>query len=145
MLLATQSNMFNWFKSKKPKSLGQQGEEFAQGEYKKRGYKIVAANFFNKKGLRKGEVDFIAKNKKQIVFVEVKTRNKLVEKFGTGQEAVDIFKQRKLLQAVKIFLLQNPGFTNLQPQIDVCVVLYSELDNPPFSATILTNAVDDWN
>ena len=57
--------MFNIFKPKpvQPKTLGQRGEEFAQGEYKKRGYRIVVANFFNKKGLRKGEVDFIAKNK----------------------------------------------------------------------------------
>ena len=139
--------MFNLFKPalKKPKSLGQLGEEFAQGEYKKRGYKIIAANFFNKKGLRKGEVDFIAANKQEIVFVEVKTRHTQSLKFGTGAEAVNVFKQLKLLKAVKIFLQQNPKYQSLRPQIDVCVVAYSELDKQQFSATIIANAVEDWN
>jgi uncharacterized protein (TIGR00252 family) len=139
--------MFNLFKSepKKPKSLGQLGEEFAQEEYKKRGYTIVAANFFNKKGLRKGEVDFIAKNKQDIVFVEVKTRHVLVEKYGTAAEAVNVFKQLKLLKAVKIFLQQQPKYQKLRPQIDVCAVAYNELDKTPFSATIIPNAVEDWN
>ncbi len=63
--------MFNWIKKKtlsleKPKSLGQLGEEFGQSEYRRRGYKILAANFFNRKGLRFGEIDFIAKDKEGI-------------------------------------------------------------------------------
>ena len=68
--------MFNFLKSKpqKPKTLGQLGEEFAQGKYKKHGYKILTANDYNKKGKRLGEIDFIAKNKDKLVFVEVKTR-----------------------------------------------------------------------
>src|ERR1700722_7269210 len=137
--------MFNLFtsKPKKSKSLGQRGEEFAQGEYKNRGYTIVAANFLNKKGLRKGEIDFIAKNKHQIVFVEVKTRHVIPSRFGGGAEAVNIFKQLKLLKAVKIFLLENPKYRDLQPQIDVCEVIYTELDKQPFSAKILMNAVED--
>lgn len=139
--------MFNFLKNlkQKPKSLGQRGEEFAQAEYKKRGYKIIAANFFNKKGLRKGEVDFIVKNKKEIIFVEVKTRHVLSAKYGTGAEAVNAFKQLKLLKAVKIFLLQHPKYQDLQPKIDVCVVRYNELDSPAFSAIIIPNAVEDWN
>lgn len=137
--------MFNPFKSKsvKPKTLGQLGEEFAQDEYKKKGFKIIASNFFNKKGLRKGEVDFIATNGMQIVFVEVKTRHSFDKKFGSGAEAVNVYKQTKLLKAVKIFLLQNPKYFKLTPQIDVCEVKYNELDNPPFCAKIISNAVED--
>lgn len=138
--------MFKFFKSKttEVKTLGQLGEEFAQGEYKKRGYKIIAANFFNKKGLRKGEVDFIAADKQTIVFVEVKTRQNQNSRFGSGAEAVNYFKQIKLLKAVKIFLLENPAYQKLRPQIDVCIVT-SQLDKPSFSAIILTNAVEDLN
>src|SRR5579864_7807709 len=97
--------MFGFLKSKiqKPKPLGQLGEEFAQEEYKRRGFSIIASNFFNKKGLRLGEVDFIATAKNRIIFVEVKTRNAASEKFGTGAEAVNAFKQIKLLKAVKTF------------------------------------------
>ncbi|MBI5530656.1 MAG: YraN family protein [Candidatus Doudnabacteria bacterium] len=139
--------MFNFFKPKliKPASLGQRGEEFAQELYRKKGYKIIAANFFNRKGLRKGEVDFIAANKTDIVFVEVKTRRVGDKKFGGGAEAVNLYKQLKLLKAVKIFLQQHAEYVELKPQIDVCLVDYNELDNPQFCAKILMNAVEDWN
>lgn len=142
--------MFNLFKPKpavpqKPKTLGQRGEEFAQQEYIRRGYKVVASNFFNKKGLRKGEVDFIAVNKERIAFVEVKTRNALNKRFGTGAEAVNMFKQVKILKAVKIFLQQESQYNQLAPGIDVCEVMYNELDSQPFCAKILMNVVEDWN
>jgi putative endonuclease len=139
--------MLNWLKSesKKPNTLGQRGEKFAQTEYTKKGFKIISANFFNKKGLRKGEVDFIAADKANIIFVEVKTRTSSVGRFGTGQEAVNHFKQLKLLKSVKLFLLQYPQYQKLRPQIDVCVVEHHELDKQPFSAIIIPNAVEDWN
>ena len=140
--------MFNWLKNpsadKKPKTLGQLGEEFAQKEYKKRGFKIIAANEYNKKGKRLGEIDFIAKDKHRIVFVEVKTRNISANKFGTGAEAVNVFKQRKILAAVKMYFLRNQKYLNLQPQIDVCVVEYDEFDKSFKPATIIPNAVEDW-
>ena len=139
--------MIPWFKStpKKPTTLGQRGEEFAQTQYTKKGYKIITANYFNKKGLRKGEVDFVAADGKTVVFVEVKTRTTSVGKFGTGQESVNKFKQLKLLKSVKLFLLQYPKYQALRPQIDVCVVNYNELDKQPFSAIIISNAVEDWS
>ena len=42
-----------------------------------------------------GEIDFIAKNKDAIIFVEVKTRTEGVDKFGKGVESVNIYKQQK--------------------------------------------------
>lgn len=138
--------MLNWFLLKsQSKNLGQLGEEFAQEEYKVRGFKIIAANFFNKKGLRLGEIDFIALGKNEIIFVEVKTRNTRLGKFGGGAEAVDIYKQRKILKAVKVFLLANSQYQVLRPQIDVCVLESSGLDKPAFYAKIISNAVEDWN
>lgn len=140
--------MFSWLKSskvQKQKTLGQLGEEFAQREYKNRGFKIIAANFFNPKGLRLGEIDFVATNKEKIVFVEVKTRSNKISKFGTAEEAVNYFKQSKLLKAAKVFLAQNKEFLNLTPQIDVCVVEQSPVDNNLVCAKIIANAVEDWN
>ena len=140
--------MFNLFKpkpveSKKPKTLGELGEEFAQKEYEKRGYKIIAKNEFNKKGLRRGEIDFIAKAKDHLAFVEVKTRKKGESKYGTGEEAVNWSKQAKLLQAVKIYLLQNKEFMDLRPQIDVCVIDFNEIDKSFVCANIIANGVED--
>jgi putative endonuclease len=139
--------MFNLFKSeiKKPKTLGQLGEEFAQTEYRKLGYKIIAANEYNKKGKRLGEIDFIAKNKNTIVFVEVKTRTVGIDKFGKGAEAVDIYKQRKILAAVKMYFLRNRKYADLQPQIDVCVLEYNSVDKSFKPAKIIANAVEDWS
>jgi len=139
--------MFNLFKTKqqKPKSLGQLGEEMAQEEYKKLGYKIIAKNEYNKKGKRLGEIDFIAKNKQSIVFVEVKTRTVGADKFGKGVESVNIYKQQKLLRAVKMYLLRKPKMLNFKPQIDVCLLEYSEFDKRFKPAIIIPNAVEDWN
>ena len=141
--------MFLWLKNpsadKKPKSLGQLGEEFAQREYKKRGFKIIAANEYNKKGKRLGEIDFIAKNNLKIIFVEVKTRTNGSERFGKGVESVNVYKQRKILAAVKMYFLRHPKYLNLQPQIDVCVVEYDEFDKSFKPATIIPNAVEDWS
>jgi putative endonuclease len=170
--------MLHWLKSKfssnnqksqKPKTLGQLGEEFAQEEYRRRGYKIIAANFFNPRGLRLGEIDFIAKDKTRIIFVEVKTRTIGDIKFGSAGEAVNTFKQIKLLKSAKIFLLKNQQYQSLTPQIDVCAVEFSPVDpvrNRPAEGTataargrlvsngvdknfriakILSNAVEDWN
>lgn len=145
--IAIFEHMFNFLKPKpkKEKSLGQVGEEYAQQEYKKRGWNIIAANEFNRKGKRLGEIDFIGKNKEKIVFVEVKSRTDQSEKYGSGVEAVDIYKQRKILAAVKMYLLRNEEYQSLIPQIDVCVVRFNGVDKHPYSATILANAVEDWN
>ena len=139
--------MFSWLagKSAKPLTLGQAGELLAQAEYKKRGYEVVAANFFNRQGLRLGEIDFIAKNGQELVFVEVKTRTHNLGKFGSGGEAVNRPKQLKILKAVKVFLQHQPALAELRPRIDVCVVELERLDKAPKSVIIITNAVEDWN
>ncbi len=127
------------------KTLGELGEQFAQQEYIRQGFAIVAQNEFNRKGKRVGEIDFIAKNRDKIIFVEVKTRSGEDGKFGSGAEAVDVFKQRKLLKAVKVYLLRNPIYQQLQPQIDVCLVNCDGLDKAPSSVTIIPNAVEDFS
>jgi putative endonuclease len=140
--------MFGQLKSKlhleKPKTLGQLGEEFAQVEYKKLGYEIVAKNEFNKKGKRLGEIDFIAKQKNKIVFVEVKTRTVGNSKFGKGVESVDRYKQIKILKAVKVFLLSNRQYLEFIPQIDVCLLEFNEIDKTFKPAKILMNVVEDF-
>jgi putative endonuclease len=166
--------MFNFWKSKsltpvKFKTLGQLGEELAQAEYKKLGYKIIAQNEYNKKGKRLGEVDFIATQGNKIIFVEVKTRAEEKGFFGNALDAVDIYKQRKILKAVKIFLIQNQQYKEFNPQIDVCVVIMrgidpvrgrhasgmstvalgqpasNGVDKAPESVKIYSSVVEDWN
>ena len=157
--------MLRWLLGDKPKpqTLGQIGEALAQLEYERRGYRIVTKNFFNRSGKRLGEIDFIARNNDSIIFVEVKIRAQDHGRFGTPVEAVNQFKQLKLLKAVKVFLLGEPDYQKLRPQIDVCAIVVKDLgqleitqhepvlyrprcglDKLSCSVTIIANAVEDW-
>lgn len=124
-------------------SLGKYGEQVAQAEYKKRGYKIIAQNEFNRFGKQFGEIDFIAIDKQSIAFVEVKTRTDTKSSFGSGFEAVHTWKQQRLIKAVKLFFLRNHEYQKLTPRIDVCVVEMSALDKSVKNVTMLANAVED--
>lgn len=145
----------------KPKTLGQRGEEWAQEEYKKQGYTVIAQNEYHHKGKRLGEIDFICRNSRTLIFVEVKTRSVGVGRFGTAAEAVNQSKQIKMLRAIKLYLLKHPELAALRPQIDVCVIEVEKnqgstlltpnagaspgIDKPLYSATIIMNSVEDWS
>lgn len=124
-------------------SIGALGESLAQEEYQKNGFEIIASNVFNHTGKQLGEIDFVAKNETKLVFVEVKTRTDGSDKYGGGAVAVGFAKQRKLLKAVRIFLANHRELNQLQPRIDVCVVVLSKLDKTVKSVTMITNAVED--
>jgi len=83
------------------KILGSFGEEAAVEYLKKKNYKIIERNHKNSYG----ELDIIARFKKDIIFVEVKTRRS--DKFGKPYEAVDYYKQKKITGAAKAYLYKN--------------------------------------
>ena len=62
------------FSKEEIKSVGVLGEEAAAKYLKRQGYKILNRNWKNSFGYRLGELDIIARDGKEIVFVEVKTR-----------------------------------------------------------------------
>lgn len=129
----------------KPKTLGQMGEEWAQAEYTKQGYAVIARNEYHHAGKRLGEIDFICRDSQTLIFVEVKTRTCGVDKFGTAAEAVNSFKQRKMLKAIKQYLLKHQELAHLRPQIDVCLIDVTNVDKSLYSARIIMNSVEDWN
>ena len=51
-----------------------------------------------------GEIDIIAKDKKEVVFIEVKTR--LNSKYGKPIEAVNYKKQKKIKSVCNLFIKQ---------------------------------------
>lgn len=85
-------------------SLGKYGEDAAAEFLSKKKYKILERNFKNSYG----EIDIIAKHKKDIVFVEVKTR--LSKKYGEPYEAVNYYKQRRITNAAKAYLCNKKLF-----------------------------------
>ncbi|BCR03947.1 UPF0102 protein [Desulfuromonas versatilis] len=96
-------------------SLGQWGEDQAVRYLQGLGMKIVERNFRTPVG----EIDIIARHRKTLVFVEVKTRRSAA--FGTPQEAVGAFKQRQILRTAQWYLAQGHG-RGLQPRFDVVAV-----------------------
>ena len=81
---------------------------------RKKHYQIVAAGY----RCRFGEIDLIVKNRKYLVFVEVKTRKN--GDFAGAREFVDRNKQDRIRVTASLYLSQNP--TNLQPRFDVVEV-----------------------
>jgi putative endonuclease len=78
--------------------LGQQGERIAEQYLKSKGYKLVERNY----RCAAGELDLIVLDRRVVVFVEVKTRTG--QGFGNPLEAVEIRKQRKMIQAAQFFM-----------------------------------------
>lgn len=98
------------------KKLGAIGEDLALQYLKKKGYTIIERNFRR----NFGEIDLIAQHKreKNLVFFEVKTKTQ--DAFGQPQEAVDFFKQRKLLRTAYAYCEQKN--IPLDFQIDVIAI-----------------------
>ena len=93
------------------KLAGAWGEAIAAEYLRKKHYQIVANGYHS----RFGEIDLIARNRKFLIFVEVKLRKNA--RFAQAQEYVDTRKQDKIRVTASVYLSQNP--TKLQPRFDV--------------------------
>ena len=98
--------------------LGAWGEALAAEYLRKKRYQMVAAGFHS----RFGEIDLIVKDRKYLVFVEVKLRKNA--DFAKAMEYVDRRKQDKIRMTASIYLSQNP--TALQPRFDVIEIYAPE-------------------
>jgi len=95
------------FWKKKKSNLGRLGEKAAAKYLKKKGYKIIAFNFQNVKGRRVGEIDIIAQEKNQIVFVEVKTRELEGYEETLPEESITRSKLYKLQKIAQVYINEN--------------------------------------
>lgn len=96
---------------------GNLGEDFVARYIVDKGYIISARNYRTKHG----EIDVIAENNNEMLFIEVKTRSK--KSFGQPQDYVNILKKRRIFMAASNYLLSN-GF-GLKPRFDVAEVMVS--------------------
>jgi putative endonuclease len=90
----------------------------AAEELARRGYRIIEQNFFT----RYGEIDLIAEDEQDLVFVEVKTRRG--NAYGLPEEAVTAQKQQKLILAAACYL-ERHDWANRSWRIDVVAVQLS--------------------
>jgi len=94
---------------------GRQGEKRAAKALRGRGYKILARNY----RCRHGEIDIVAFENGEFVFVEVKSRSS--EEKGTALEAVTPRKQRKLARVAQQFLIER-GLSERPCRFDVVAI-----------------------
>jgi putative endonuclease len=100
-------------------TLGAWGEDYAAGYLRKQGMKILHRNLRTPVG----EIDIVARHRKLLVFVEVKTRQS--QRFGHPQEAVGARKQRQIIRTAQWYLSEHPA-GKLQPRFDVVAVLKTD-------------------
>lgn len=97
---------------------GAWGEALAAEYMRKKHYKLVAAGYRS----RFGEIDLIVQNRKNLVFVEVKTRKNA--QFAKAADYVDRRKRDKIRVTASMYLAENP--TPLQPRFDVIEIYAPE-------------------
>ena len=102
--------------SDKRQTFGAQSEDLAVWYLKKNGYKILEQNFRT----RLGEIDIIAKEKKTIVFVEVKSRRSI--RYGSPKWSVTHQKQRKI-SMVALQYLKKTRQTDAAARFDVVAAI----------------------
>lgn len=88
-------------------SAGAKGEEIASRFLIERGYKVIERNFRNLKGRQLGEIDIIAEKNKEIIFVEVKTRNMERYQETLPEENITLQKLKKLNRIATSYIKIN--------------------------------------
>jgi len=106
-----------------PRSLGERGERRAAAYLRRRGLKIVRQRYRT----RFGEHDLVAVDGRTVVFVEVKTRRR--HDCGRPAEAVDAYRQRRLVRAAAAFL-KSHRLRDCPARFDVVEVVWPR-DAPP--------------
>lgn len=101
-------------------NIGRLGERMAAAALRERGYRIVEHNF----RCRQGEIDLVAEDAQDLVFVEVKTRRG--NSFGQPEEAVNAAKRRKLVEVASCYLDSRAVDPDRAWRIDVVAVQFSQ-------------------
>jgi len=91
----------------KKSNIGSLGERVAANYLKNKGFEIVEMNYKNSFGRRLGEIDIIAREKGELVFVEVKTREYQKYQDTLPEENITFLKLRKLSRIAQDYLRQK--------------------------------------
>jgi putative endonuclease len=98
--------------------LGRTGERLAAEALTSKGYHILERNF----RCRQSEIDLVAEDKHDLIFVEVKARRGIA--FGLPEDALTPRKQRKLME-VASYYLDLHACADRSWRIDVVAVQFS--------------------
>jgi len=96
--------------------LGEKGEKQAARYLKKKGYKVVTANY----RCKYGEIDLIVRDADILIFIEVKTRTST--DFGDPAAAVDYRKQQQISKVAHHYLITHHN-DDVDARFDVISIL----------------------
>lgn len=97
--------------------IGQKGEELAADYLKSKGLIILKRNY----RFKHLELDIIAQDQNEIVFVEVKTRQSLY--LASPDKTVSKTKQKGLIKAANQYLIENE--IDLEARFDIVSIIYN--------------------
>lgn len=96
-------------------NIGRFGEQLAREFMEGKGYSFLRNNY----RYERAETDLIFedKEKRTLVFVEVKTRRSKL--FGEPEDAVTFAKQEQLVKSAEGFVMENPEYETYEMRFDV--------------------------
>jgi putative endonuclease len=95
------------------RSLGESYEDRAVTLIEEQGLRLVERNFRGKTG----EIDIIAHDGAQLVFMEVRARSNRY--FNSAAGSVDRRKQQRIVRTAQLFLQRRPHWANVPCRFDV--------------------------
>lgn len=104
--------------------LGDKGERYAARFLRRQGFRIIARQYRN----QFGEIDLIALDGDQVVFIEVKTRKS--DRFGQPAEAVDFAKQKQLTRLALAYLKKH-GLLDRSARFDIVGIIWPDGQKHP--------------
>ena len=104
------------------KNIGQIGEDIAARLLSDKGYEIVERNY----RYGHGEIDIIARDNEELVFVEVKTRKNL--EYGEPEYSITVSKQKQIRKIAEAYLYEK-DISDTDCRIDVVAIILSEDKN----------------
>lgn len=95
------------------KTLGDNYEDSAAAFLENGGLQLLERNFSGKTG----EIDIVARDGEQLVFIEVRARTNRY--FDSAAGSVDMRKQQRIIRTAQLFLQRRPQWANYPCRFDV--------------------------
>jgi putative endonuclease len=109
---------------KNKRDIGKEGEDIAVKYLAEKGFDIVERNFHYS---NIGEIDIVARDKNQLVFIEVKSRLNL--EFGEPEYAITPKKIKQIKKIAELYLFDKE-IEEVDCRFDVVAILLEDKSNP---------------
>lgn len=109
---------------KNKRDIGKEGEDIAAKFLKEIGFEIIERNYHYS---NVGEIDIVAKDRNQTIFIEVKSR--LTLEFGEPEYAITPQKIKQIKKMAELYLYDK-GIEEIDCRFDVIAVVLGDGKNP---------------